>query len=217
MKASALAYRNLLRAEVHREAEIVSSGVDGFKVTVPCDHCGKDVDGFHMRSKLPPEQIRKKMQNAGWTFNGGKRAVCPHHQQRVAPPVANDEAPMTEVKDAPVESATDKAKRARRETIMLLDEVFDASIGRYRKGETDASVASVTGLSPEAVAKLREEFYAPLAPDPVPPEVKAALKELEGLQRHADGLLEEAGRMQTRINTVGERIDQLIKRNGWRD
>ena len=116
-------------------------------------------------------------------------------------------------------SPSDKAKVARRETVLLLAEVFDEKNGRYQEGESDATVGRCTGLSEEAVAKLREEFYGQLSPL-IPPEVSKALsdmKEYAGqLQAMQDQVMRDLSNISKKIEATQKQVSGLIVRNGWK-
>lgn len=204
-------YQTGLRRELHREAAI-HEGLDGMHVWLPCVNCGP-MQAFHMRGKLPPDVIRNKLLDQGWSFNGNRKAVCPKHKP------ARRERPVSETVETPVTStedkaaASDRAKRAKRDAIMLLDDVFDVAKGCYKPGENDESVGKVVGLSLQAVATIREEFYGPIKR---PPELDALFAALENAQsritqfrgetnRTLEAMVGEVTQLRARIEAVARR------------
>lgn len=197
-----------LRKFVHREAKLLAgNGTGGYNLTLPCSKCGPIT--VHLGVKLPPDQVAKRLKNRGWTL--GKNCVCPDHEKEPAMPKSDL---MNETSLAPSGTAapppTDKARVARRETIMLLEDVFDVSTGRYREGEDDASVGRVTGLAKEAVAKLREEFYGPLK---VPTELETLRENISKLRKELEmngsALIRET---QTKLDAMIGTVDDMASR-----
>lgn len=199
-------------------------------IDVPCNGCGRLVKrAWHGKSRMPPVRLSRILKERGWTVGNRKnKHICPDHQpmRTIAEVWSPDpgtvkiidvderEDEMTETVEM---SPSDKARNARRETILLLEEVFNPETGRFKAGEDDASVASVTGLSTEAVGKLREEFYGPLK---VPGEIEAALAELTGISKSITATREhftgELIRLENRVADVQKRVDALVEKNGWK-
>jgi hypothetical protein len=211
MRARAEHYIDMLQREVHRHATI-NQKADGFRVFVPCTKCGA-TEAFYMRNKIPPDQIANHMRRKGWRLEGNKRATCPDHPvERKERPVMPTE-PVTVA--APTISASDRAKAARREAVMLLNDVFDTEKGCYRGGESDASVASVTGLAEAAVRALREEFGFEIKR---PPELDALFASLEDVQRRTTDFSGEAqrtmGAFASEIVELRRRLEVIARKFG---
>lgn len=116
------------------------------------------------RSVITPEQRRE------W----GRKGAFKKHANRLAregkipaaptPTLRRDDPKMAQEPAPP--SASDKARAAKRETMDLLTLSFklaaDGKTGQYETGYTDARIAKETGLAESNVAKMREEFFAPL-------------------------------------------------------
>lgn len=214
--AKAALYFDALRRDVHKFASI-RNAIDGFHVTVPCLKCGP-VEAFHMRSKIPTDQIANHLKRQGWTFLNGKRAYCPEH-----PPVK----PPRERKDydvdhtaVPVEietrqSASDKAKAAKRSTVLLLEDVFDVEKGCYRGGENDESVGRVVGLSAQAVQFIREEFGYTIKR---PPELAAVMDEIKSITDRVETFsannAENVTAFLNELRTLRQRVEVIARKYG---
>lgn len=194
-------------------------------VDVPCNGCGKLVEGaFHCANKMPPDKIAKVLRTRGWFI--GTRAnkhTCPRNDHPVPETITFDDLQeMVEVVEVEIPAAgaaaSDKAKMARRDTVLLLAEVFDVETGRFKTGESDASVAAVTGLSEKSVADLRVEFYGPLK---MPTEIEGLFTELGSIrqedQRIAAEFTEKMAANAARYDAVERRINVLVQKNGWKD
>lgn len=220
------AYLSDLQHVIHRKAQLTMEA-DGFHVLVPCDACHKQVEAFHMRNKLPTDQIRKKIVNAGWMLNGGKHAECPNHfsitapKRKVEPMPEFLHATKVDWHDEPV-TPTERTKAAKREALTWLEEAFNVERGNYKAGVDDASIAKETGLSEEAVKALREDFYGPLK---VPSELETLRSEVAAkltlvdrletdLKRHAET---ECELMRQQIGTLGSRLEAVITKGGWQE
>lgn len=221
-------YVDDLRAVIHRKARLFHSP-DGFRLSVPCDDCQHHVEAFHMRSKLPVEQIRKKMLNAGWMLLKNKSATCPraHHatvpamvqEPRIVPPfhIEIEEKDMAETDTI---TSSDRAKAAKRDALAWIDEAFNTERGQYKAGVTDETIAKETALSVEAVKKLREEFYGPLK---VPTELEALRAECAALPAHIDAALkammqdttQQVSRLLESCEAMAAKIERVIAKGGF--
>lgn len=153
-------YLTDLNHDVHRHATLRADRT-GFTVLVPCPSCPYPVEAFTMRGKMPTDQIANYMKRNGWTFDGNKKAVCPNHSIKLKPPVEepmND--PVLNVIHAQNQAASDKAKRAKRETVALLEDVFDVPKGCFRAGESDESVGRLSGWHRKRSRRSARNFSA---------------------------------------------------------
>jgi hypothetical protein len=181
-----------------------------FVVTLPCSECRTPED-YTMSRKLPPLVVAKHFKSRGWKI--GRKAnghVCPNHSKektmtKISPAIHSAAAPT------PAE-VSDKARAARREAMTWLGDEFDIAAGRYRGKESDATIAEAVGLSVEAVAKLREEFYGPLK---VPSELEQLGKEIAALRESAEA---EAKALRAQIETSERNtLNRLIALESRRD
>lgn len=214
-----LDYMDQVRAHIGPSARLgVSAKRDaGYTIYLHCTECHQEQPGFHSQRRLPPDQVAKRMKNAGWEI-GPRRQVCPLHQnERKEPQVANDETPVIHSAAAPLpHEPTDKAKRAKRETVLLLDEVFDVAKGCFKGGESDESVAKTVGLATEAVVKIREDMFGPLK---TPPELAGFIEELNAMKVVVNDLnREQAGKIvaiEDKMDAMRKRIENFCKMRGW--
>ena len=115
------------------------------------------------------------------------------------------------------QSATDKAKQAKRLAYDWLTEAFDVAEGQYKDPTiTDASIAKDVGLSEKVIADLREEFFGPMK---APSEVRALMDEVRAAEQRGAALVTEfntkmAG-VQKDIIAIDKRLDALMLKRGW--
>lgn len=211
MNAKAEAYIAALRRDVHRDARLVTR-MDGFTVHLPCTGCGI-VEAFAMTKKIPTEQITNKLKDKGWTFERNRRATCPMHSRR--------EKKVEQTVDKPVRSpeekdtTSEKARRAKRETVLLLDDVFDVDKGCYRGGESDESVGRTVGLSPQAVQFIRESMFGPIKRPPELAQLFDDLKDLSGrVAAHASDARAAEEALAHELDALRKRIDAVARKYG---
>lgn len=169
-----------------------------------------------MMGKLPTDIIAKKVRAKGWQLHKSGH-VCPLHKDEKM----TDLKSTTAIVPPAVVPASDKARVARREAILILADVFDVEKGQFRGKDNDASVANAVNLSTEAVSKLREEFYGPLKE---PGELhlfrsqlvaaKASIDSLE--QKWAKDHREQFEAMRRDIRTIGDNLAKTASANGWK-
>tara|TARA_R110000796_G_C14362837_1_gene413022 strand:+ start:52 stop:666 length:615 start_codon:yes stop_codon:yes gene_type:complete len=82
------------------------------------------------------------------------------------PKCSNTSQVVTALGQQPIE-ITDTAREARLSTLDLIRDFYDKCTKTYKSGESDTSIADVSGMSEQAVKKLRLEWFGELAdPDP---------------------------------------------------
>lgn len=209
MNAKAFEYVNALKRDVHRDAQLLCK-LDGFTVMLPCTGCGI-IEAFRMNKRIPPDQIKKKLQDQGWTFESNRRATCPAHKP------ARKEKSMDTTVNKPSgeeqEQASERARAAKRETVLLLEDVFDVERGCYKGGESDESVGKTVGLSPQAVQFIRESFFGPIKRPPELASVDGALRALE--QRHEAMVRESNEAIKAaaeELRNMRQRVDALMRK-----
>lgn len=93
---------------------------------------------------------------------------------------------------------SDDARKARRYVYMALEDYYDDKAHAYKDGQTDAKVAAEAGTSESVVTEIRERDFGPLKPP----------SELEELR-------EELSAAKALCASLEDRLEVLIKKNGW--
>lgn len=213
----------------------------GQTLHIPCSR-GHVVD-YPLNTRLPPEQVAKKLMQKGWTV--GSKLTCPKHSKKSkapasAPQQENEDMsvvapdpiphradpflPSAQAVQTPKQAATmtsDAARVAKRAVMQWLDEAFDVAKGTYNAGVSDETIAKETGLSAGKVKELREEFYGSLRE---PSELAACREEIAAIKRHAEARIAEIeadakaaiGALARDCDNAVARIESLAKLNGWR-
>lgn len=183
----------------------------GQTLHVPCSR-GHIVDvtvpiGFH------PDGIAKRMLAAGWTM--GRKLVCPdckpqkkakNMDHKTNKTVGHEGASIVAISTA----QSDAAKRAHRLVMMELEEAYDEAKKGYKPGYSDAKIAQDTGASETHVRNTREQYFGPIAE---PSELSVLREELAQVRLEAK-LAWDAST--DRIAKVEQRINSLVKANGWK-
>lgn len=214
------------------KVELVGGGV---RFTFQCKHGHEVAESYDMR--MPPDKAKKHLTNKGWRF-WGKKTCCPEHNAKPAQkpkPKEKEtevEVPSNVVEMAakaapPANDASKSAKSAKRAALQWIEELFDEGKGRYKIGFSDAYVAKETGLSIDAVAKLREDFGFEIK-EPV--EFAQWRLELEALERNIasvkSGVEEKIEKLRDdgaemvkaltlQASKLREKIEATIKEKGW--
>ena len=188
-------------------------------------HCAEGHDVTVSLANRPnPDMLKRRLANEGWRF-WGKRSRCPEHatarKERKEKPEVTQPQPANDT--APAVASVD-AKTAKRQAILWLDEAFDEGKGRYKEGHSDLTIANETGLSQEAVAKLREDFgYEIKEPTEIAQwreQVSRLDAQIKALQ---NGLEEKVAKLRSdaedtikaimlQTNQLREKIEQFAKR-----
>lgn len=187
----------------------------GVELSIPCSHNHEATE--HYDKRLPMDKLRSHLINKGWTFRG-KKASCPACNQK-------DDKPMervttintpTPLKEQLQPVATNLARKARREAMQWLSEAFDPDKGKYSAGVSDATIAKETTLSEQAVAALRDEFFGSIKE---PAEIAELRKAISDVAQQADALAGDTKRVVDNIagtiRDLTNRLDALVKKNGW--
>lgn len=216
-------YQDALRMEIPGALQRTENTPrHGSAIDVPCRHCGM-LEALHTEKLLPPEVIRKKLQQRGWSIgNGASKHVCPvHHDLKPEPETkeqpmpANDPAPTPALRAVPAPSHD--ARAAKREAMAMLEESFNVTTGQYSSGITDSTVAQMAGLSESAVAQLREEFFGPLQEPDGFAGIRDELAHLETKRAAlADDFAARMRDMRQGVIALNGKLDAMAKRNGWK-
>lgn len=133
------------------------------RVKCSCDECARVEVVAAVHGKKGGDghgQAVTKLQKQGWTYLG-KTLRCPSCEAKRKAGKAMEVKSKT--KGAPVHPAPPRepTRAQKREIMDLLDDVYDVEAERYRRGDTDDTVADVLGVMPGWVAQLREDFFGP--------------------------------------------------------
>lgn len=205
-----------VRHHVSASAEVRPKGVASI-LSLYCDHCTKRMDALTMKSRGDPEQLAKRLNAIGWRL--GRRLACPtHRNERKEHSMPNDTAPPVAYdieQPALVLAATEKAKRAKRECISILEDVFNVEKGCYSTGESDETVGRTVNLAPAAVAKIREEFFGPIKRPPELAELFAAIEDATARMTEWQGNVnKEAASYDSELANLRGRVETVARRYG---
>jgi hypothetical protein len=208
---------------VHRETMGRSS------IDIPCAACLKLVENaYHSANRMPPHKVAKSLRARGWYIgNSARKHICPEHGKGHGEMVENNRP--THLKSVPSgqgsiiamvvaeQSATDKAKQAKRLAYDWLTEAFDVEAGQYRDPTiTDASIAKDVGLSEKVITDLREEFFGPIK---APSEVRVLMNEVRAAEEQVAALVTEytakMDGVRKEIIAIDKRLDALVLKRGW--
>lgn len=171
--------------------EGIKSQVGQPRARLICDTCGRGevipCPQMRLRGKVcargtpdpVPDQgkARSKAQRMGWQVRKTSLA-CPTcaAAARAAPTTTQCNTPTTKPETAEMTTAPTSAKKTpdapslpdqpsreiKRAIMDLLKDCYDVPQARYRRGDTDDTIADVVGARPAWVAELREEFFGTL-------------------------------------------------------
>ncbi|NDK37138.1 hypothetical protein, partial [Rhodovulum sulfidophilum] len=175
--------------------EIKGKGVN--RARVVCDGCGREevvtCNYLHRPGRVwVPDagQINRKMTGQGWAEVKGK-LHCPacEAKRKATGMTKTTTAPAAK----PAEALRQPSREQRREIVDMLREVYDPEAERYRRNDTDATVADVLGVMPGWVAEIREAFFGP---DGGNEGIEAATERLAALEREIRAISDLAGKQQ---------------------
>jgi hypothetical protein len=111
---------------------------------------------------------------------------------------------------APSATASDKARAAKREVVAWLNESFDVEAGRYKDGQSDATISKETGLSEAQVKELREDLYGPLKEPKELADLRADITTLAGQQEASNRTIEAMiAKQEEAADAIKATIDRL--------
>lgn len=194
-----------------------------------CSDCGKSerIRASHERTRHAdtPEvnegQCVRKLTANGWSSIRG-RLRCPvcTEKRRSSHPDETETAQVIHMttKDSTVTAPLRQPTREQRFMIIdLLKEVYDRDAGRYRKAETDQSVAETLGegILWGWVSQIREDIFGPDGNE----EADMLLTDLAEWRKVADGLAEtwhkqlvEYQKTLREFNEARAKVDRLAER-----
>lgn len=153
-----------------------------------CPRSGKR----HLSVLMPPEQIDKKFQQAGWALDPH---ICPDCRKTIS----KERKAMT-AKPSPT------AMRAQGQMFTLLQSHFNVEKGAFAKDWNDDRVAKETGLARALVVEFRQTCFGELKE---PEEVRALrgdINALETLQRETNATITaEIASLRGQLSVVSQR------------
>lgn len=182
-----------------------------FTVLIQCSKCPDPVP-FTTNKMLPVEPMAKKIRQAGWMM---KPCLCPSCADMSAPP-CEEELPMPDKPQSPPDRSAE-ARKASRAVMQWLEQSFDESTGRYKRGFSDKTISDETGSSEQWVKQIREQFFGPLKP---PSEFDALVQEVAELKAGADRLEQDAKAAAEVIRSAAAALERKLEgaftKNGWK-
>lgn len=202
----------------------------GVILEIPCT--GGHIAEHTLDRMLPPDAMPRQLAQRGWRL-ARRKATCPDCVNKEKPvsshlvtraelsaePLPRQPAapPPAVAAVAPEREATPDAKRVHRTVMEALMSVYDDDAKRYTGGYTDARVAEETGAALAYVAKVREDYFGPIAE---PAEIEELRAELKGLREGISSINETYNRaikaLETRAGEIEATIVKLAQANGWK-
>lgn len=159
--------------------EAMKRGFHGSQARLVCDDCGRGavvtcdyIHGPGHEWKPNEGQALKKAAGMKWTHVRGVLRCLKCEARRKKP------KPREAVMPENVTTLRQPTRDQKRQIVSLLTDVYDTEAGRYRRGETDKTVAECLGdgIMPGWVANIREELFGP---DGGSAEMEALLADLK--------------------------------------
>jgi len=192
-----------------------------------CDDCAAetsfsalhDNDGgrFHKASERKlairePGMVNKRLQDMGWVVEKN-RIRCPSCEAKRKAKKAQDQAVKQEENTvANVTELRKPTREQRRAIIAILDEVYDATAGRYRGAETDVTVAETIGGGCMFgwVVEIRVENYGDSGDNEesgkLAADLSALLDRVTAIQTEATATKLEVSRALDRVNAMAKAL-----------
>ena len=155
----------------------------GGRVKITCDECQtsievpcqynlfKSINGGESR---PDEGgVNKKMVAMGWSVVKGKHTCKTCKADRKAKKMVTKQASQKSA------ALVDPSKKQKRDIISALGSYYDTEAGRYKGGETDASIAELCEVMPGWVSQLRDDLYGP---DGGKEDIEALISKIKALE-----------------------------------
>jgi hypothetical protein len=189
-------------------------------VDLPCSKCGMVEQAWRSGNIVPPDIVAKKLQRQGWRLGNKAGAhLCPYHRkekEEMTKPkliAGNDTALSTGTVIAEDSLTSDQTRKARRDALDLLDCNFNVETGQFKAGESDATIAELTGLSEKAVADLREQFYGPVKEDPEARKLRHEITALAGeIVKEERRSAEAIAKMRQELEGLSKLADRVLAR-----
>lgn len=109
------------------------------------------------------------------------------------------------------ENMSADARRAHRLVIAALEDYYDEREHVYRKGYSDRRIADELKISEESVAKTREDFFGPLAPD-TPLEVQLMADSIKSMRVAVEDSYRAAI---AAVEAQENKLEALCRAKGW--
>lgn len=160
--------KHLYRERMRGRSLDMKPGVGGPSITahLQCARCPA-IGSRSMGTVMPHDAIDKKFKQAGWRVDPH---VCPDCQRK-----SKERPEMMTSRPSPA------AMKAQAQMFHLLSTHFDADMGRYAKGWSDAKIAHDTGLAADVVAEFRAAGFGELKEAPEVAAMRAEIFALETL------------------------------------
>lgn len=189
----------------------------GVILEIPCT--GGHTAEHTLDRMLPPDAMPRQLAQRGWRI-ARRKATCPDC-------VTKETTTMPEPTaiTAPQErEATPDAKRVHRTVMEALMSVYDDDAKRYTGGYTDAKVAEETGAALAYVAKVREDYFGPIAE---PAEIVALREDYAAVIEAIAAVRRDMATMRQGFETaladldkkaqaIGTKLDAAAQANGWK-
>lgn len=166
------------------------AGGTTFVAHLHCARCPR-IASRNLRQIMPPDQIDRKFQQAGWSVDPN---LCPDCIQ------ASKERKTMSAKPSP------NAMRAQAQMFTLLQTHFDVTKGAFAKEWSDERVATETGIAVALVIEFRQTCFGELKePDEVR-VLRGDISALETLVRETvASVTGEIASMRTRLAAISKR------------
>lgn len=186
MKHRGHSYRNgMMGRSLQTRAGI---GSTSFVAHLQCSRCPR-TGTRNLRAIMPPEQIDRKFQQAGWALDPH---ACPDCLTR-----ASKERKTMSAKPSP------DAMRAQAQMFTMLQTHFSTDKGAFGTGWNDQRIATDTGLSVAVVKEYRETCFGPLKEPAEFASIRADISALEKLQQESSAAIAtEIASLRSRLGTL---------------
>lgn len=163
-------------------------------------------DDFTFPGAPSADFANKHFNKRGWRT--GQKTICPKcsgHNKKFS---KGEESEMTDAKTpSPI------ARKSRLDALDLPRDEFDVENGTYRNGSSDKVIAETCGLSEQAIAALRDEFFGPIKEPEEIATIKMLISEAKG---HASEAASLAGRANSMIAKADVDFRALCAKHGWK-
>jgi hypothetical protein len=196
--------------------------------------CASEHD-VHLKVALPPEIILKKFHQAGWHFNSQGYPTCPACLARPKRPhlvAITKESPAVvahlpkELQPMNIENKAHPAAASQRQPIPIerqqfatlrrvfdkLETHFDPALGRFTKGQSDATIAAELNVPRAVVTQAREEAFGPIKLDPHLAEIETALAQIAQRQERA---LADIAKIDEDRRALQSRVEAYLREIGY--
>lgn len=163
-----------------------------------CPQCGGH-DDIPLSTDLPPDVIAKKFRQKGWRVGGPSRdpkpILCPTCVEKRSSRPSGGAMEVID-KMASNETAPANIQRIRMKAGALIMDNWSEQRGRYSEGWSDERVSKETGLSEQAVKRMREQDL----------DFKRKVpKEIEDCETEIAALFDRLSVLETKVREIREK------------